>query len=150
MQFGWLTMPLCQLSVFAFTSGMTSGTSGSMRNALESSITSAPRSRASGAYCREASPEADRNTMSSSPANDAGEVSSIVIVEPRKSTVEPAERFVASSRRRPTGTLALVEDPEELAADDSGAADYGDRVGLHGWHGSARPRTDPRSGARNW
>ena len=49
VQLGWLTMPRCPSSACAFTSGMTSGTSGSMRKALESSTTKAPRSRAMGA-----------------------------------------------------------------------------------------------------
>ena len=49
VQFGVEMMPLCHFTSSAFTSGTTSGTSGSMRHAELSSITSAPALAAKGA-----------------------------------------------------------------------------------------------------
>ena len=52
------------LSVSGFTSGTTSGTSGSMRQALELSITSAPALAIFGDISRDTSPPALISTMS--------------------------------------------------------------------------------------
>ena len=48
-QFGFETMPWWADRLSAFTSGTTSGTAGSMRNALDLSTTTQPRATASGA-----------------------------------------------------------------------------------------------------
>jgi hypothetical protein len=48
-QLGFETMPRWPSSASGFTSGTTSGTEGSMRNALDLSTTTQPRATASGA-----------------------------------------------------------------------------------------------------
>ena len=58
-QFGLAIIPLCFKISSGFTSGTTRGTSGSIRNALELSITIAPRLAASGANVLEIEPPAN-------------------------------------------------------------------------------------------
>ena len=53
-------IPLCLLMSSGFTSGTTSGTSGSIRKVLELSITIAPRLTASGANVLEMEPPANK------------------------------------------------------------------------------------------
>ena len=66
VQFGLATMPLgIAVSAAAFTSGTTSGTSGSMRQAEELSITVTPASATRGASAREAVAPAEKSAMSS-------------------------------------------------------------------------------------
>ena len=73
-QFGLAMMPLCVSISSGFTSGTTKGTSGSIRNALELSMTMAPRFAASGANVLEIDPPANRAI--STPSNDSGFASS--------------------------------------------------------------------------
>ncbi len=56
VQFGLAMMPFGRLATFSgLTSGTTSGTSGSIRNAPELSTTTAPRATATGAHCADTS-----------------------------------------------------------------------------------------------
>src|ERR1043166_5864225 len=75
-QFGFATIPLGILrKASAFTSGTTSGTSGSIRQALELSITMAPAFAAIGLDSRLTDAGVDDNTMST-PANASGRIGS--------------------------------------------------------------------------
>jgi len=72
-QLGLAMMPLGGfLMRRAFTSGTTSGTSGSMRQAEELSTTIVPRSAAIGPHSRERAAPAEKSAMST-PANASGE-----------------------------------------------------------------------------
>ena len=70
VQFGLAMMPLCDFTSEALISGTTSGTSGSMRNALELSTTTQPALAAMGANSLEMAPPALNSAMSM-PLNDS-------------------------------------------------------------------------------
>src|ERR1700736_1352649 len=101
VQFGTAMMPLCSLMRLALTSGITSGTFGSMRKADELSMTTAPVFTAMGENFREMPPPAE-NSAISTPSKELSLSSSIVICCPRKSIVLPAERALASALSLPT------------------------------------------------
>jgi hypothetical protein len=86
----------------ALISGITSGTFGSMRKAEELSTTTAPAFTADGANLREMLPPAENKAMST-PSKERSVSSSITICLPRKATVLPAERRLASAFSWPTG-----------------------------------------------
>ena len=94
-QFGFAMIPLCFKISSGLTSGTTSGTSGSIRNALELSITIAPRLAASGANVLEIEPPA--NKAISIPSKDSGLASSTTYVLPLTVSSVPAERAEANS-----------------------------------------------------
>ena len=100
-QFGTARMPLCSLMRLPLISGMTSGTFGSIRNAEELSITTAPAFTAIGENRRETPLPAENSAMST-PSKAFSVSSSITIFSPRKSTVLPAERALASALSLPT------------------------------------------------
>jgi hypothetical protein len=103
VQFGLAMMPFGMFaSACAFTSGTTSGTSGSFRQAEELSITSAPASANFGAYWREVFPPAEKKTMSS-PDTSAVATSSTTISVSRYGTFLPAERAEAKRRSEASG-----------------------------------------------
>src|SRR5207244_961721 len=105
-QFGTAMMPWCSRIRPALISGITSGTFGSMRNAEELSITTAPALTAAGENFREVLLPAENSAMST-PSNEFSVSSSITILLPRKSMVLPAERALASALSLPTGKLRL-------------------------------------------
>ena len=88
----------------ALISGITSGTFGSMRKAEELSITTAPALTAIGANLREMLPPAENSAMST-PSKERSVSSSITTGLPRKATVLPAERALASAFSLPTRKL---------------------------------------------
>src|SRR5260370_19253703 len=94
-QLGLATIPLgmCR-SASALTSGTTSGTSGSMRHALELSTTMAPALAAIGLDSRLTDAGVLDSTMST-PANASGRIASIVYDLPLNSMVLPALRSAA-------------------------------------------------------
>src|SRR3984957_5742570 len=87
-------------------SGITSGTAGSIRNADELSITTAPALTASGENFLEM-PAPAENSAISTPANELSVSSSTTISCPRNSSVLPAERRLASAFSPPTGNFRL-------------------------------------------
>jgi len=102
-QFGFAMMPLGRFfAASMLTSGTTSGTSGSMRQALELSITTAPDFAAIGPNSRDTLAPALKSAMST-PSNDLGPSSSIVISPPFHGSLLPALRLLASATRRETG-----------------------------------------------
>src|SRR5689334_17880918 len=100
-QFGLAIMPLCSLMRPPLISGMTSGTFGSMRNADELSITTAPAFTATGANFLDMAPPAE-NSAISTPWNELSVSSSTTISRPRKLSLWPAERLLASAFSPPT------------------------------------------------
>src|SRR6266480_786133 len=90
----------------ALISGMTSGTSGSMRKADELSMTTAPAFTATGANFLEMPLPAENSAMST-PSNECSLSSSMTTFCPRKSSVLPAERALASAFNFPTGNRRL-------------------------------------------
>ena len=87
---------------FAFTSGTTSGQSGSMRKALELSITTAPAFAACGANSRDTVAPGEKRAIST-PANESGLRRRTVSSSPRNSTCCPSLRSEASGTSSPTG-----------------------------------------------
>ena len=94
-QLGFAMIPLCFKISSGLTSGTTSGTSGSIRNALELSITIAPRLAASGANVLDIEPPANRAISILS--KDSGFASSTIYVLPFTVSSVPAERAEANS-----------------------------------------------------
>ena len=121
-QLGLAIMPLGLFSASSgFTSGTTRGTSGSIRNALELSIITAPNLVMSAANSFEVLPHADTKAMSTSRKSSLCLSSLMIYSFPRKTQEEPALRlepkrynssigkFLSSSTRRnscPTAPLA--------------------------------------------
>src|SRR5437588_3104836 len=94
-QFGLATIPLgIRFRASAFTSGTTSGTSGSMRQALELSMTMAPALAAIGLYSRLMEAGVLDRTIST-PANASGRIGSTLYDLPWKSIALPALRSEA-------------------------------------------------------
>src|SRR5436309_11846659 len=94
-QLGLATMPLGMcLRASAFTSGTTSGTSGSMRHALELSTTMAPALAAIGLLSRLTEAGVLDSTIST-PENASGRIGSTVYVLPLNSIDLPALRSEA-------------------------------------------------------
>src|SRR5207302_2189921 len=88
-QFGLATIPFgIRARASAFTSGTTRGTSGSMRQALELSMTMAPALAATGLYSRLIAAGVLDRTMST-PANASGRIGSTVYFFPWKSITLP-------------------------------------------------------------
>ena len=102
-QFGLAMMPLWWAMACGLTSGTTSGTSGSMRKALELSMTTAPALTAAGANCLLAAPPANRAISTS--LKDSSVVSSTVYSLPMNWIFLPALRFEASILRLAKGKL---------------------------------------------
>ena len=102
-QFGLAIIPLCFKISSGFTSGTTRGTSGSIRNALELSITIAPRLAASGANVLEIEPPA--NKAISIFSKDSGFASSTTNVFPFTVSSVPAERADANNFKFSYGKL---------------------------------------------
>ena len=102
-QLGLAMMPLGRFAAASmFTSGTTSGTSGSIRHALELSITTAPRAAAAGASSREAEAPALKSAIST-PSKAAGSASLTSIEPPRKGSFCPTDRAEASATTRVDG-----------------------------------------------
>src|SRR5438874_10645216 len=94
-QFGLATIPFgMHLSASAFTSGTTSGTSGSMRQALELSTTMAPARAAITLDSRLTEAGVDDSTMST-PANASARIGSMTYDLPSNSIDLPALRSEA-------------------------------------------------------
>ena len=92
VQLGLATMPFgIDPSASALTSGTTRGTSGSMRQADELSMTTAPAAATTGASSFEVAPPAE-NRAKSSPVKSAVAASSTTTSWPRQSSVRPADR----------------------------------------------------------
>src|SRR3972149_7046673 len=109
-QLGMEMIPLCPSRSAAFTSGTTSGTSGSMRQAELSSMTRATALTAAGIMLLETSVVAEKKAMST-PANDLEFVSSTSISHSPTVRRRPAERLEASRRSPLTGK---PPDPDRL------------------------------------
>ena len=98
VQFGFAIMPFGAVrAASGFTSLTTSGTSGSIRNADELSITVTPAAANRGANSRDDDAPAENRAMSR-PDGSAVEASSTVMSEPLNATVVPAERADANMR----------------------------------------------------
>ena len=93
-QFGLAMIPLCLRMSRGLTSGTTSGTSGSIRQALELSTTTAPAFAAIGLYCFETEAGVLDRTMSI-PAKVSSSSGAIVCVLPRN-----VDRLAGAAGRR--------------------------------------------------
>src|SRR5436190_21808914 len=92
VQFGFATMPLgIELKACGFTSLTTSGTAGSLRHALELSITTAPAAAKSGATARLVVAPAENNAKSIPEKSEAAVSSTTICLLPHI-TVLPADR----------------------------------------------------------
>ena len=85
-----------------FTSGTTSGQSGSMRKALELSMTTAPARAAWGANSRETVAPGEKRAMST-PAKESGFSRRTTTASPPNSSCCPSLRSEASGTSSPTG-----------------------------------------------
>ena len=98
VQFGTEMMPLGRLfAASGLTSGTTSGTSGSIRNAPDLSITTAPRDAATGAQSTETSSGTSIITRST-PSNTSGVMAWTSTSSPLTRSRRPADRAEAISR----------------------------------------------------
>ena len=101
MQFGLEIIPFGRSLVFSgLTSGTTSGTSLSIRNAPELSTTTAPRAAAIGPHSALIS-SGTSNIAISIPSNASGESATTVSSSPRHINFFPAERADAINRISP-------------------------------------------------
>ena len=126
VQFGFAMMPLRASSIACgLTSLTTSGTSGSMRQALELSMTMAPASANRGAWAFEPVAPAENSAMSM-PERSAVAASSTTISSPLNGRVVPAERAEAKKRMLCDREVALLEQAAHHAADLAGRADDAD------------------------
>ena len=123
-QFGFETMPWCEAAASAFTSGTTSGTSGSMRKALDLSTTTQPRATASGANARDVEPPAEKSARSK-PSSASGVSSRTSSSDPANGTRVPADRADAKGTTSGGGEAALVQHLEHDGSDRAGGADDG-------------------------
>src|SRR5262245_3098886 len=98
-QFGTAMMPLCSLIRRPLISGITKGTPGSIRKADELSMTTAPAFAAIGENRFEGPLPAENSAMST-PSNERSLSSSTTISCPRKASLLPAERLLASAFSR--------------------------------------------------
>ena len=138
-QLGLAMIPSCQARSSGLTWLTTSGTAGSMRHALELSITTQPRLAASGASSFEVPPPAaeDRD-VDALEGVGCRELDGEVPV-PSTVTVLPAERSEARRRSSVYGNRFSREDLDHGAADGAGGADDGD--GELVWAGSGHGPT---------
>ena len=105
VQFGLATMPLgMSRSASALASGTTSGTSGSMRQADELSMTVAPAAASRGASSRDTDAGAEHSARSM-PERSAVSASSTTTSVLSHGRIEPAERAEARYRMESTGKL---------------------------------------------
>src|SRR6516162_6556093 len=101
VQFGFAMMPLGRSATCsALTSGTTSGTSGSMRNAPELSTTTAPRAAAIGAHCADTS-SGTSNMATFTPSKTSSLSAMTSAGRPRTFSCRPAERGEATRRISP-------------------------------------------------
>ena len=141
VQFGLAMMPLrASRTAWPLTSLTTSGTSGSIRQAEELSMTVAPAAANRGACTREVAPPAEKSAMSR-PLGSAVSASSTVTVVPRHGRVEPAERDEAKNRTCPDREVPLLEQSPHDGADLPGRADdaHGQAVRAAAYRAAHRP-----------
>ena len=124
-QLGLAMIPSCQSRSSGLTCDTTSGTSGSMRQALELSITVQPRFAASGASSFEVPPPALKSAMST-PSNASGvaRLHDDVPAVDRDGLPRRARRREEAQLR--VRELLLEEDLDHRPADGAGCADDGD------------------------
>ena len=122
-QFGLAMMPRCVAMAPPFTSGTTSGTSASMRNAEELSTTTAPWRTATGAKPRDGAAGREQRDV------DAGELPSVHLVGERR-----VRRSTTLARRPRRGEQAQTRErtrrqaaQQQLDADRARGADNRDR-----------------------
>src|SRR5690348_13802257 len=108
VQFGLAMMPLGRFAACSgLTSGTTSGTAGSMRNAPELSTATAPRAAATGAHAADTS-SGTSNMATSTPSKTSSARATTSVCWPRTLRRRPADRGDATSRISPH-TSSLVE-----------------------------------------
>ena len=117
-------MPLCSRMRRALISGITSGTFGSIRNAEELSITTAPAFTAAGENFREMPPPAENSAMST-PSNDFSVSSSID--DPLAAEVDGLAGRAGAGQRLELADRkgAPVHGGDEFGADSAGHAGNG-------------------------
>src|SRR4029453_4837694 len=108
-------------------SGMTSGTSSTYRNALELSITTAPALAAAGANALLCAAPALKYACSM-PAKEFSVSSSTRTSSPRKRSVLPTLRWLASSRSERIGELRFSKRPKKSAPPPPGPRAEAERL----------------------
>ena len=120
LQLGLAMIPSCASRSSGLTWLTTSGMPGSIRQALELSMTVQPRAAACGASSRDVPPPAEKRAMST-PSKASGVASATSTWRPSNGSVDPAERAEASSRISPIGkprssrTVAIVRPTTPVA-----------------------------------
>src|SRR4051812_25043411 len=129
VQLGLAMMPLGRnLAAAALTSGTTSGTSGSIRNAAELSTTTAPRVAAIGAHCADTS-SGTSNMATSTPSKTSSDRATTSTSSPRRCSRLPADRGEATRRISPH-TFARVESRSSITVPTAPVAPTTARVGM--------------------
>ena len=147
VQLGLATMPLGigSRGAWALTSGTTSGTSGSMRQAEELSIDDGAGGGERGAPAPATRPRRPRRGRCRGRSGRPWPASSTTISVPFHGSVRPADRAEAKKRSSSTGKLRSSSSGSHHAADLAGGADDTD---AHGRPGYRRPTDAPGSGFR--
>ena len=110
---------------WGFTSGTTSGTSGSIRQALEVSMQTAPAMTADGQNSLEPLPPAARSAIST-PSKESCFSSPTTTGFPLNSSTCPALLLLARHLISPTGKSPLLETLNHLRTNGAGRTDYRD------------------------
>ena len=111
----------------ALTSGTISGTSGSIRQADELSMTTAPCAAIFGDHSFDTAPPADIRQMSTSEKSKWSSALTFSVLSPNEHST-PWLRREASGDHFVSGEIALGQDVEHLAPDIAGSTDHGDLV----------------------
>src|SRR5207245_195395 len=107
-------------------SGTTSGTCGSMRNALDLSMTTAPAWTSMGAYAFDWTEPAEQKAICT-PLKAPGSIFWTRTGSPRNGTVFPTERSAANTRS-PLDPVGVLRHAERVPEQHRGRQDRGDRV----------------------
>src|SRR5262249_30768432 len=102
VQFGFAMRPWWSFAASGLISGITRGTSGSIRNADELSMQTVPFAAAAGSSSRDAAPPHD-TSATSTPSHHPSPLARTSISLSRNGIREPAERSVANSSRSSRG-----------------------------------------------
>ena len=148
VQFGTATIFGEPSSASGFTSGIDSGTPGSMRNADELSMQVVPRAAASGMKDRETSAPAE-TSATSTPARAATESSLDFDIARTEANGEPRRARRSERDELVDGKAPLLQDAGHLPSDGAGGSHDGDLHGRSIVPGRCRrSRSDTAMGAK--
>lgn len=135
-QFGFAMTPECQATSWGFTSGTTSGTSSSMRKALELSIMTAPAAVTASRISLDTEAPAENSAMST-PSKDSG-VISCTVSSPGRHESAPLEGHLLASRARTRKSANLTRREIHVVQHAQKLLPHRTRRSGHSHHGVCR------------